>query len=239
MQILTTKAISAITSHHNAIQHNIELSPTTATNTATTMHRIQRVLCLIIVSPTVYSLLVSQSMHHLSRKWATAHLLTTSTTLSRSTAFTSPFRHQYTTTANFISTLLIRQATTSLSLPYFPTSRPYSSCLALFAQPKRGSLVESYQTVSVNCAKCGNRLFRYKKKNGTKSNLVKCFVERIAEDSAGVLATQFDTSNQDECAKEVQTYTCPSCQTDFARFSMIRGLPALKMIGGKVRMTKK
>ena len=44
-----------------------------------------------------------------------------------------------------------------------------SALVVMQAKPKRGSVVDSYQTVSVNCAKCGERLFRYKKKNGTKS----------------------------------------------------------------------
>lgn len=51
----------------------------------------------------------------------------------------------------------------------------------LFAKPKSGSVVDSYQTVSVNCSSCRHRLFRYKKKNGVKSNLIKCYVERIVQ----------------------------------------------------------
>lgn len=102
--------------------------------------------------------------------------------------------------------------------------------LAIGAQPKRGSIVDTYQTVSVQCTGCGQRLFRYKKKNGTKSGLVKCFVERIAEDSAGVLAEQGSAAD---------AYHCPSCETRFARSAVIRGLPALKLVGGKTRMTKK
>ena len=109
---------------------------------------------------------------------------------------------------------------------------PYTSSTKRLAKPKRGSVVDSYQTVSVNCAKCGERLFRYKKKNGTKSNLIKCFVERIAEDSAQIL------QNRSENDKE-SNYACPSCQTVFARPATIRGLAALKLVGGKVRMTKK
>jgi predicted RNA-binding Zn-ribbon protein involved in translation (DUF1610 family) len=103
---------------------------------------------------------------------------------------------------------------------------------AAAAKPKRGSVVDSYQTVSVNCSRCGTRLFRYKKKNGTKSNLVKCFVERIAEDTAGVLREQQGT-------EEATEYQCPSCGQRFARAAVIRGRPALKLVGGKVRMTKK
>uniref|UniRef100_A0A7S4AEH2 LITAF domain-containing protein n=1 Tax=Pseudo-nitzschia australis TaxID=44445 RepID=A0A7S4AEH2_9STRA len=175
----------------------------------------------------------------------------------------------------------------------------------LFAKPKKaGSAVDNYQTISVNCNTCRERLFRYKKKNGTKSNLVKCYVERICEDSAGILAraaasaelavlsptagndgdgrddrdrdgnsNNEDTQhwnnknknerkngkrNQPNKAKRqtatttatVETtipksldpgysWECPKCHTKFARSSLIHGRPALKMIGGKIRMTKK
>jgi hypothetical protein len=102
------------------------------------------------------------------------------------------------------------------------------------AKPKRGSVVDSYQTVSVNCQKCGERLFRYKKKNGTKSNLVKCYVERICQDSAGLLQ-KYEEAYQEEAFP----WHCPSCDTNFARSSRIHGRPALKIVGGKVRMTKK
>ncbi|KAL7581733.1 hypothetical protein ACA910_022270 [Epithemia clementina (nom. ined.)] len=108
------------------------------------------------------------------------------------------------------------------------------SPVLLLAKPKRGSVVDSYQTVSVNCSKCGERLFRYKKKNGTKSNLIKLFLERIAEDSAGVLEKRSQNGDDND-----SDYECPSCQTVFARPAIIRGLPALKFAGGKIRMSKK
>lgn len=110
-----------------------------------------------------------------------------------------------------------------------------SPTTSLTAKPKSGSVVESYQTVGVNCSKCAQRLFRYKKKNGTKSNLVKCYVERIVEDSAGVLALQESSG----LSPEEFSWTCPGCQTQFARSAQIHGRPALKIVGGKVRMTKK
>ena len=155
----------------------------------------------------------------------------------------------------------------------------------LLAKPKKaGSTVDNYQTVSVNCSKCQQRLFRYKKKNGTKSNLVKCYIERISEDSAGVLALaaskqnsslskaadsntkSYDNSKSNKKKNQrgkqkmdsndptIETentslvpekldpsysWECPSCHTQFARSSMIHGRPALKMVGGKIRMTKK
>jgi hypothetical protein len=104
----------------------------------------------------------------------------------------------------------------------------------LLAKPKSaGNVVDNYQTVSVNCNKCKLRLFRYKKKNGTKSNLIKCYIERICEDSASIL------EDQQEIDPEQQLWNCPKCNTNFARSSQIHGRPALKLIGGKIRMTKK
>lgn len=112
----------------------------------------------------------------------------------------------------------------------------HTASFRLAAQPKRGSAVEHYQTVSVLCQSCGERLFRYKKKNGTKSNLVKCYQERIVEDCANVLQLQ-ETSGQG-FEEYSDHWKCPTCQTHFARSAMIHGRPALKMIGGKVRMAK-
>lgn len=113
-----------------------------------------------------------------------------------------------------------------------------SSSVLLLAKPKSGSIVDSYQTVSVNCAKCRTRLFRYKKKNGTKSNLVKCYVERIVDDSAGVLEA-IGTDSDDTSIPIGTEFECPECGTRFARSSLIHGRPALKFVGGKIRMTKK
>lgn len=113
----------------------------------------------------------------------------------------------------------------------------FSSSTLLSAKPKSGSIVDTYQTVSVNCAKCNERLFRYKKKNGTKSTLVKCYVERITDDCAGILASA--PCDDLTCAQQAYEWQCPSCQTHFARTAMIHGKPALKMVGGKIRMTKK
>ena len=131
--------------------------------------------------------------------------------------------------------------------PYATTSTT-ARCAA--AKPQRGRVVDSYQTVSVNCAKCGLRLFRYKKKNGTKSNLIKCYVERIVEDCENLLSNSNNneedtttitttTTPSEQEMDAVTTYSCPSCDTTFARSTLIRGLPALKLVGGKTRMTKK
>jgi predicted RNA-binding Zn-ribbon protein involved in translation (DUF1610 family) len=56
-------------------------------------------------------------------------------------------------------------------------------------------------------------------KNGN-GKLVKCWHERIA----------VDYTNQD--------LKCPSCGQQFAREAMIRGLPANKIIGGKVLLKR-
>ena len=152
---------------------------------------------------------------------------------------------------------------------HYHRRRFYSASMILRAKPKRmGSVVDNYQTVSVNCNNCRLRLFRYKKKNGTKSNLIKCYIERICEDSAGILfqskiktkssAASSEQHQQPQPKHQQQQrpydddvsidpfessssspWTCPNCGTNFARSSLIHGRPALKLIGGKVRMSKK
>jgi len=97
-------------------------------------------------------------------------------------------------------------------------------------KPKSGSIVDNYQTVSVNCKKCRTRLFRYKKKNGTKSNLIKCYVERISEDCVDLVKNKIEDSTE---------WHCPNCETRFGKDSMIHGRPAIKLVGGKTHMTKK
>jgi len=109
--------------------------------------------------------------------------------------------------------------------------RSISSTVSLqMGKPKSGSIVDSYQTVSVNCKKCRTRLFRYKKKNGTKSNLIKCYVERISEDCQDLVKNKIDDSTE---------WHCPNCETRFGKDSMIHGRPAIKLVGGKTQMTKK
>jgi hypothetical protein len=95
---------------------------------------------------------------------------------------------------------------------------------------KPSSKIDSFQTVSVCCNKCRAKLFRYKKKNGLKSNLVKCYIERIVADPFGILDGR-DSAHEGE-------WRCPECDSAFARSAQIHGRPALKMVGGKVRMTK-
>jgi hypothetical protein len=70
------------------------------------------------------------------------------------------------------------------------------------------------RTISIQCMKCRSLLYRYRK--GGTGGLVKCFVERIVEDR-----TDGDLK-------------CPNCKQQFARFKMIGGRPAHKIIQGKV-----
>jgi ribosomal protein S27E len=70
------------------------------------------------------------------------------------------------------------------------------------------------RTIAIHCARCGVLLFRYHK--GGTGGLVKCFLERIAEDR-----TKGDM-------------TCPQCGQEFARPRTIGGRAAAKIIGGKV-----
>lgn len=49
-----------------------------------------------------------------------------------------------------------------------------------FASALRPS--DSYRTVHIECSKCSTLLFKYKKKNGTKSKLVKMYLARIVFD---------------------------------------------------------
>ena len=116
------------------------------------------------------------------------------------------------------------------------------SSLALeMGKPKRGSIVDSYQTVSVNCAKCKTRLFRYKKKNGTKSNLIKCYIERISEDCVDLVRHKQEEKESDDIASSPNNtdWICPNCKSKFGRDSMIHGRPAIKLAGRKTQMTKK
>jgi len=46
--------------------------------------------------------------------------------------------------------------------------------------------------------------------------------------------------NFEELSNDVNhKWTCPKCGNGFGRSSLIHGLPAIKLVGGKTRMTKK
>ena len=113
-----------------------------------------------------------------------------------------------------------------------PTLRAPAHARMLAAPRTKG--VDSYQTITVACSKCSEQLFRYKKKNGLRSNLIKCYTERIVGDPHGLLDDRAPASTS-----EPSVLCCPVCGSGFARDAMIHGRPALKMVGGKVRMRKK
>ena len=70
------------------------------------------------------------------------------------------------------------------------------------------------RSVDVFCSQCRTKLLQYK--TGGTGSLVKCFVERITKDYTQQLGV------------------CPNCNSQFARETIIRGVPALKIVGGKV-----
>jgi hypothetical protein len=70
------------------------------------------------------------------------------------------------------------------------------------------------RTIAIHCMKCRSLLYRYRK--GGSGGLVKCFVERIAE----------DRTNGD--------LRCQGCGQEFARPLTVSGKPAHKIIQGKV-----
>jgi hypothetical protein len=57
---------------------------------------------------------------------------------------------------------------------------PITAPKRTFASALRPS--DSYRTVHIECNKCNTLLFKYKKKNGTKSKLVKIYTSRIIFD---------------------------------------------------------
>ncbi len=70
------------------------------------------------------------------------------------------------------------------------------------------------RTIAIYCSRCRALLYRYYK--GGNGGLVKCLVERIAEDHT-----------RGDCR-------CPECGQEFARVRLMEGKPAHKIIQGKV-----
>ena len=73
---------------------------------------------------------------------------------------------------------------------------------------------KGYRTISIHCSKCKALLYKYHK--GGTGGLVKCFLDKIAEDN-----THGDMK-------------CPDCGQEFARLRTIQNKPAHKIIQGKV-----
>ena len=67
--------------------------------------------------------------------------------------------------------------------------------------------IDAYPTVNVYCTTCNVQLFRYKKKNGTKSNLVKCYIERIVEDCVHLLRDQYYHRNDNNSMRDDITHS--------------------------------
>lgn len=82
-------------------------------------------------------------------------------------------------------------STTSIAFPK-PLQR---GCNGSINNNNNSKQIDSYPTVNVYCTTCSVRIFRYKKKNGTKSNLVKCYIERIIDDCVHVLRDQYYSNN--------------------------------------------
>jgi len=109
---------------------------------------------------------------------------------------------------------------------------------------------DRYQTVEVLCAKCQTKIFKYKKKNGTKSKLVKLFKERIVSDPYGILATaNFESMDQGSGADHGDVdsdvmdgaavsllLACPKCKSQWGRPGSIAGNAVFKCIGGKLKI---
>ena len=72
--------------------------------------------------------------------------------------------------------------------------------------------------VDITCKGCRAPLFRYAKRNGAGSKLVKIYDERIVKDY---------TEDQQHC---------PQCGAEFARRALVHGRLAYKVISGKVSM---
>ena len=115
--------------------------------------------------------------------------------------------------------------------------RHISSTSVLLAKPKRGGIVDSYRTVEVQCATCQSLLFGYKKKNGTKSNLIKVYIERIVNDPQCLLSRPVEEAGDGRDREASQEgYCCAKCSRQFGRAATIKGLPAIKIVGNRVRM---
>jgi len=71
-----------------------------------------------------------------------------------------------------------------------------------------------FRTITIHCLKCRTLLYRYRKRG--RGGLIKCYLERIVE----------DRTRGDLC--------CPDCGQEFARFKMMRGRPAHRIIQGKI-----
>jgi hypothetical protein len=95
----------------------------------------------------------------------------------------------------------------------------------------------AFRTVTVVCARCQITLFKYKKANGKKSNLVKLYIERVVQDPFNLLVPTVEPPQTQLCDLSAKyRCTCPSCGTTFGRPARISGQDAVKIIGGRLAM---
>lgn len=117
---------------------------------------------------------------------------------------------------------------------------------------------DSYRTVHISCNKCSTLLFKYKKKNGTKSALVKMYTARIIYDphsfvelpptglrpkptvsTAVTSPAKVDGTSTEgsESTKQAKKLECPQCLSEWGRHGVKAGHTTFKCIGGKIRMS--
>ena len=94
----------------------------------------------------------------------------------------------------------------------------------------------AFRTVTVICARCQVTLFRYKKANGKKSNLVKLYVERVVHDPFRLLVPAVQERDKPCDLSDKYRCVCPSCGNTFGRPTRISGQDAVKIIGGRLAM---
>jgi ssDNA-binding Zn-finger/Zn-ribbon topoisomerase 1 len=138
-----------------------------------------------------------------------------------------------------------------IAIPYVATETVVKRT---FASALRRS--DTYRTMSIECSKCRCELFKYKKKNGTKSKLVKMYTSRIIHDPHDFLTSnthsgrdgedcdKFTKSGDGRCDyitskknESVRELVCPQCQSEWGRHGTKAGHEIFKCIGGKIRMS--
>jgi hypothetical protein len=106
----------------------------------------------------------------------------------------------------------------------------------LFGQLKNS---DAYRSVDIICNKCNEKLFKYKKKNGTNSSLIKIYYERIVRDPHRFLKS----TDEEHRLRRVSENTdidndliCPKCQSKWGRRDLLTGHLIYRCIGGKLKI---
>ena len=87
------------------------------------------------------------------------------------------------------------------------------------------------RVITVEC-RCRQRLFKYYK--GGRGRLIKCFLDEIRQDYAGILETTHQSGGQDSPVQP----TCPACGKELGIVRIVRGRPALKLNQGTIKSTR-